>query len=63
MAQTQAVRPDQLVSSVAVPGSLGAGRNLIVDALVTGSTGAFSQTVAFTIGAGAGAFEGQAAWG
>lgn len=56
------VRLSGLTTATTVATPLLGGDNLIVDTLVTGSTGALSQSVAFTVGAGITGLTGGAAW-
>lgn len=61
-AASQAVTFDSLNASATAPVALVGGSNLLMNTLVTNATGALSQTISFTIGAGVTSVIGSAAW-
>lgn len=61
-AATQSTMFHNLVASATIGTPLAADDTLIVDTLVTGETGALSQSVTFTLAAGVSSLVGNAAW-
>lgn len=61
-AANQSVSFNTLVASATVATPLAVGDSLLIDTLVTNAVGALSQSVTFTVGAGATSFVGGATW-
>ena len=61
-AATQTVSFNTLVASATVAAPLAFGDNLVMNTLVTASTGALTQTITFTVASGVNAFVGDAVW-